>query len=410
MRVRVNSFLLTVSAILITGYVYIGCQLLLSLALPTLAVLALWALLLVPFGFLAWLPAVYWRLDNPQPRHDKWLRAAFFSMALLSFVLFFVVLRDLGLLAMRAYGFLAGLFHGGGPLSGAAGAITGWAAGPAYVPAWLLDGRGSGLIVGLSILALAAGYAEATRAPSVTEVEVPIEGLPRELDGLKIAQISDLHIGPTIQKPFVERVVSRVNELHPDLLALTGDIVDGPIERLRPHFAPLTRIEAPLGRFYVTGNHEYYWDAPGWVRIVRESGFTALANTHEVVVHRGRKIVVAGVLDFWATRNGGAEASDPSAAIRGAPADASLKILLAHQPKSALAATTLGYDLQLSGHTHGGQFVPWTIVVRAFQPFVRGLHRVGRMWLYVSRGTGYWGPPVRLGSASEITLLRLRSA
>jgi predicted MPP superfamily phosphohydrolase len=409
-RGRLNPFLVVVSAIMVTGFTYIGCQLLLGLGLSGPMTLALWLLLLIPFAFLAWLPFVYWRMEEPAPHHDKWLWAAFGSMALLSFLLFFVALRDVGLLGARVFGFLAGLFRGGGPISGAAGAVTGWASGPALVPPWLLDGRGSLLILGLSLAAMAIGFRGATRVPTVTEVEVPIDGLPRGLHGLKIAQISDLHIGATIRRAFVQKVVNRVNALTPDLIAMTGDIVDGPIDRLMPDFAPLMELKAPLGRYYVTGNHEYYWDAPGWIRSVGESGFSALVNSHAVVEREGHKIVVAGVLDLWATRNGGSEASDPSAALAGAPRDAALKLLLAHQPKTALASAALGYDLQLSGHTHGGQFVPWTLAVRGIQPFVSGLHRVGKMWVYVNRGTGYWGPPVRLGASSEITLLRLTAS
>jgi predicted MPP superfamily phosphohydrolase len=407
---RLTPFVLIVTLILVSGYAYVGSQLLLGLELPIAALALLWLALLLPIGMMAWLPFVYWQLEQPEPRHDRWVWAAFVSMALLSFLLFFVALRDLAFLGSRVLGFLAGAFQGGGPVGWAAGAVTGWAAGPSYLPLWLTSGYGSALILGLSLAAMVAGYREATRAPRITELDVPIEGLPPGLSGLRIAQISDLHIGATIRRAFVEKVVGAVNGLGPDLVALTGDIVDGPIDHLKPHFEPLTRLEAPLGRYYVTGNHEFYWDADGWIRAVRESGLTALVNTHAVVERAGHKIVVAGVLDYWATRNGSQAASDPVAAIAGAPKDAAFRLLLAHQPKTALAAASLGYDLQLSGHTHGGQFLPWTLVVRGIQPFVRGLHRVGRMWVYVNRGTGYWGPPMRLGAPSEITLIRLRTA
>lgn len=410
-RGTINPFVLIICAILLLGYTYIGCELILPLELSSIASTATWLLFAIPFGMILWLPTVYWQLDEPTPRHEQMLWGAFGSMALLSFLLFYVTLREFLELLLRVYGAIAGMFGGGGFIGGATGVATGWVSGSSRMPLFLVDARGSVAIFGLTLLSLAWGFRGARRTPAVTEVDVPIDGLPESLQGLKIAQISDLHISSTIQRPFVESVVGAVNALKPDLIAMTGDIVDGSVQALAPHFEALKALKAPLGRFYVTGNHEYYWEHEAWIRHFRESGFTALTNSHEVVERGGAKLVIAGVLDYWATRNGGATPSDPAAALQGAPEDAAARILLAHQPKSALAATTLGYDLQLSGHTHGGQFLPWTFAVKGFQPFARGMYRVGRMWLYVNRGTGYWGPPVRLGSPSEITLLRLvRSA
>jgi predicted MPP superfamily phosphohydrolase len=406
-RRRLNPFLLIVSTIMILGYSFIGTQLILPLELSALAQLPIWVLLVLPFAMILWLPLRYWKLDEPTARDDQLLWGAFGSMALLSFLLFFVTLRELLLLGAGIFGMIAGAWHGPGLIGIFAGAAAGWAGGTSRVPMMLLDAHGTWIILGLTLLSLAAGFREARRTPTVTEVQVPIDGLPESLQGLRIAQISDLHIGSTIQRPFVEKVVAAVNAQKPDLIALTGDIIDGTVNQLAPHFEALTGLSAPLGRFYVTGNHEYYWEHEAWIAHVRSKGFTALTNSHAVIERGGAKIVVAGVLDFWAERNGGKEASSPSAALAGAPKDAAARILLAHQPKSALEATTLGYDLQLSGHTHGGQFLPWTVAVHGVQPFVRGLYRVGKMWLYVNRGTGYWGPPVRLGSPSEITLLTL---
>jgi predicted MPP superfamily phosphohydrolase len=404
---RINPFLLIVSTVLVTGYLYIGSQLFLPLELDALPTLGLWLLLTVPFGFLVWLPAVYWRKDEPTPSDEKLLRIAHACMAGLSFILFFIVLREALFLAARFYGLASGFFSGAGFVGGLAAAASGWIGGPSRLPAALLDYHGTLLILGLSLISLAVGYRRAMSSAVVTEVDVPIQGLPESLKGLRIAQISDLHIGSSIRRPQVEDVVRKVNALKPDLIAMTGDIADGMLEKLIPHFEPLKDLSAPLGRFYVPGNHEYYWEAGAWISHIRESGITTLLNSHTVIERGGAQIVVAGVLDLWAARSGGTEGADPAAALRGAPAQASVRILLAHQPKVALAAASLGYDLQLSGHTHGGQFLPWTVVVRLFQPWVRGLHRVGRMWLYVNQGTGYWGPPVRLGTSSEITLLRL---
>jgi predicted MPP superfamily phosphohydrolase len=178
---------------------------------------------------------------------------------------------------------------------------------------------------------------------------------------------------------------------------------------MREEVAPLAELGAPHGKYFVTGNHEYYWDAPGWVREVERLGFAALVNTHRLIERGDGKLLVAGVTDSTASRGTPGHRSDPVAAVTGAP-DADVKLLLAHQPTSAFAAQRAGFDLQLSGHTHGGQYFPFNLLVRLFQPFVSGLHRLQNMWLYVSRGTGYWGPPLRLGVPSEITLIELVKA
>ncbi len=237
------------------------------------------------------------------------------------------------------------------------------------------------------------------RRPRIVRVTVPIADLPSDLAGFRILQLSDLHIGPTIRRRFVDAVVDRANALRPDLVAVTGDVADGLVPELREHVAPLARLRAPHGAYFVTGNHEYYWDVRGWTNELERLGIAVLSNEHRVVVRGRGRLLVAGVNDLSA-------ASDPAAAVAGA-APSDVRVLLAHQPRSAFAAQAAGYDLQLSGHTHGGQYFPFNLLVRLFQPFVAGLHRLESMWLYVSRGTGYWGPPLRLGAPPEITLLEL---
>ena len=240
------------------------------------------------------------------------------------------------------------------------------------------------------------------RRVRVVRVSVPILGLPPDLEGFRIVQLSDLHVGPTLKRRFVERVVAKANGLDPDVVAFTGDVADGFVPDLKDEVAPLGRLEARLGKFYVTGNHEYYWDAPGWGREVERLGLTVLQNSHQMVRRGSARLLFAGVPDLSVP-------SDPAAALRGAPAS-DVRVLLAHQPRSAFAARDAGFDLQLSGHTHGGQYFPFNLLVRLFQPFVAGLHRLEAMWLYVSRGTGYWGPPLRIFAPSEITLIELRAA
>ena len=261
-----------------------------------------------------------------------------------------------------------------------------------------------------SVLVTLWGFVNARRTARVVRVDVPVAGLPSALDGFTIAQISDVHVGPTIKRPYVEAIVDAVNRLEVDVVAITGDLVDGSVRDLADDVAPLAGLRSREGSFFVTGNHEYYSGAEAWVRELRRLGIVVLMNQHVVVERGDAALVVAGVTDFGAGHFDRVRASNPSAALAGSPTTAALKILLAHQPRSAAAAESAGFDLQLSGHTHGGQFLPWNFLVRLQQPFTAGLHRWRRMWVYTSRGTGYWGPPKRIGAPSEITLLRLVGA
>jgi uncharacterized protein len=267
--------------------------------------------------------------------------------------------------------------------------------------------------IAVPLLALAAvlvGLISARRTPRVRNVEVPIDGLPAALHGFTIAQISDLHVGPTVKAAYVRAVVERVNTLDADAVAITGDLVDGRVQDLALDVASLADLRSRHGSFFVTGNHEYYSGAAEWIALLRRLGLVVLLDEHVVLDHGGAQLVLAGVADFSAHHFIAAHRSDPRVAIAGAPRSAGLRVLLAHQPRSADAAADAGFDVQLSGHTHGGQFWPWNLLVKLQQPFVAGLHRLRSLWVYTSRGTGYWGPPLRLGAPSEITRLRFVTA
>jgi predicted MPP superfamily phosphohydrolase len=238
------------------------------------------------------------------------------------------------------------------------------------------------------------------------DVNIPIDNLPDALEGFTIVQISDVHVGPTIKRDYVAAIVEAVNELQPDVIAVTGDLVDGSVRELAAHTAPLAELRSRHGTYFVTGNHEYYSGERAWTQEIRRLGMTVLQNSHTVLEHEGARVALAGVTDFGAHHFDPHQRSDPHAAIAGAPAGA-VRILLAHQPRSAPAAAAAGFDLQLSGHTHGGQFWPWNHFVRLQQPYTAGLRRLNDLWIYTSRGTGYWGPPKRFGAPSEITRLRL---
>lgn len=241
------------------------------------------------------------------------------------------------------------------------------------------------------------------RRPQVVRLNAEINGLPQELEGYRIVQWSDVHVGPTIQRPFVESLVERTNALNGDAIVITGDLVDGYVEDLRDSVEPLRDLRATDGVYFVTGNHEYYWRAGDWVKEIARLGIMFLKNEHRIIRRGDAQLLIAGVTDPVGRDT---HTSNPAAALAGAPQD-SVKVLLAHRPQTAAAAERLGVDLQLSGHTHGGQFFPFNLIIRWFQPVVAGLHRVGDMLLYVSRGTGYWGPPSRLGVGGEITVIEL---
>ena len=261
-------------------------------------------------------------------------------------------------------------------------------------------------VVALALLITLVGLYNARKPPRVKTVDIPLKDLPPALHGFKIAQISDMHIGPTIKRPAMKYVVATINKLDVDVVAITGDLVDGNVYELSRHVAPLAGLRSRHGTFFVTGNHEYYSGVQPWLKYLPTLGVRVLLNEHVILLHHHAPIVLAGVTDFSAASYDTSHRSDVALAITGAPR-AAVKVLLAHQPRSAPAAVAAGFDLQISGHTHGGQFLPWNFFVRLQQPFTAGLHRVKNMLVYVSRGTGYWGPPKRFGAPSEITLLRL---
>lgn len=269
----------------------------------------------------------------------------------------------------------------------------------------------AGGVLAVAVALLAWGYREALRVPRVKAVDVAIDGLGRGLDGLRVVLITDTHYGPIDRARWSAAVVARVNALGADVVCHLGDIADGAVEVREPQAAPLASVRAASARVYVTGNHEYFSEAQGWLDYMDRIGWTVLHNRHIVVARGGDAMVIAGVDDATARGSGlGGHGADLAAALAGA--DRSLPVLLlAHQPKQVADAVRANVDLQVSGHTHGGQIWPFNYLVRLEQPVVRGLTRHGeRTQLYTSRGTGFWGPPFRIFAPSEITVLTLRRA
>jgi predicted MPP superfamily phosphohydrolase len=249
------------------------------------------------------------------------------------------------------------------------------------------------------------------RGPAVVErVPVSIRGLGQGMAGLKVVQLSDIHVGPTVDRAHLQRMVDQAMAQSPDLVVVTGDLVDGSVAQLRDEVAPLADLcRAPLGAYFVTGNHEYYSGGRAWEAEVARHGLHVLHNAHAVLERSGDRLVLAGVTDLEGGRFSPEDACRPDLAFAGAP-EGVPRVLLAHQPRAARLAKTYSVALQLSGHTHGGQFFPWMFFVRLQQPVVQGLSTVDGVPVYTNRGTGYWGPPLRLGPRPEITLLTLSPA
>lgn len=263
-------------------------------------------------------------------------------------------------------------------------------------------------VTGMTLFSVIIGFVQAqVIGPRLYQVEIPLANLPKAFDGFKIAQISDLHVGPTIGRHYAQSVVNRINALKPHAVVVTGDVVDGPVALLKDEVAPLSQLQSKHGTFVITGNHEYYWNAPEWVSEYQRIGMRALMNEHVILQEDLHSLVLGGTTDYFAEKIIPSHAYDLKQTFAQSPEGAP-RILLTHQPVMFKQSVNHKVDLQISGHTHGGQFFPGNIFVRMAQKFFKGLNRHENMWIYVSRGTGYWGPPMRFMVPSEITLLTLR--
>jgi predicted MPP superfamily phosphohydrolase len=267
----------------------------------------------------------------------------------------------------------------------------------------LLLARGAAIFAGLTAASLTGyGVRTALSAPRVDRVRIDLAKLPRTMDGLRIATVSDIHLGPLAGRAHAERIVSVINSVDADIVAVVGDLVDGTVAELGAAAEPLRGIRSRLGAYFVTGNHEYYSGVDEWIAEVARLGMRPLRN--ERLELEG--IDLAGVNDLAGGDTGGPDFDaaladrDPSRPV----------VLLAHQPVLVEDAARYGVDLQLSGHTHGGQIVPFNLIVRLEQPVVSGYGSFDGTQLYVTNGAGFWGPPVRVGAPPQVTLVELRSS
>jgi predicted MPP superfamily phosphohydrolase len=383
-------------------YGYIGWRLIVPAAFGAPINIILWGILVVCV-MLPFLPVIlrFNGIENSWIDTLSWV--AYLSFGFLTIVFAFLVVRDIGWLltigAQKSFYLLRGLFGS----DNAVADVT-----DPERRRFLVNSMNLG-ILGITGAMTGYGLYSALRKPDVVEITIPIRNLPGEFDGFRIVQITDIHVGPTIKRSFVQSVVDKVNALKPDLVALTGDLVDGSVRQLRGDVTPLSELSAPHGRYFITGNHEYYSGVKQWIDEAARLGFDVLLNEHRVIERGDSKLLLAGVTDYSGGQFGKDHVSDPAKALDGAP-NGPAKILLAHQPKSIFAAARAGFDFVISGHTHGGQYFPYHFLAALVQPYVSGLHKHGDTQIYVSRGTGFWGPQIRIGAKSEITVHRLVAA
>lgn len=254
----------------------------------------------------------------------------------------------------------------------------------------------------LGILTATAGVsvvAKSNRMDGPKIVTVPMKMDTPLSRPLKLVQITDVHIGPILDGSFVQQLVEEINNQKPDIVAITGDLVDGRVAQLGEHIAKFQGLKTTYGTYFVTGNHEYYSKAEEWIPFLEKIGITVLDNDSRLIEHHGFKMQLAGIPDYRMARDSNAQKayaslSDP----------VNYRLLLAHQPKSCFAAERAGFDLMICGHTHGGQYWPATEIIKWVQPFVQGMGKLNNMQVYVNPGTGFWGPPMRLGTEAEITV------
>lgn len=376
-------FRVVIVGLFIAVYFYLGHQLTRFAELPFGVTLFVNLLLFLIIGIIMALPLYFWserRLEH-KPWHDSFFSASHFAMGYLSFLLSFVVLRDL-------ISFIADYTV------------------KSFDVDVLYGKEALGFMLLMPLVLILLGTLVTRVGPKVKKITLKFKDLPEGLEGLRLLHITDLHISPSLPVSFVEKLVKKTNEVNADLVLYTGDILDSMAIRHIPEFDLLKKMKSKLGHYYVPGNHEYYWDFHQGMAAFRSVGFNILINDTKTLDIKNSKLQISGIPDPAAKMIG--EKGPDFELLAGQLDPKAFKIILSHQPSLADQAKERDFNLQLSGHTHGGQFFPWSLMIGLFQKYPKGLYKLKNLQLYVNQGTGYWGPSLRLGTYCELTLITLQ--
>ena len=368
------------STVLLSVYSYVGWRFIWTLQTPSLYK-SLILIILMLFYCLTFITFIFYfnKIENNIARIIAWL--GFAGLGTVSLLFFIQIGADLLLLAQS----LLTKSHSFDPHRRA-----------------FLGLSAKTIVGGIAGVGSIWGMSQALKEPVIKRVEIKIEGLPERLKGFRMAQITDLHVGSMITGKFVERVTKKIQKLNADMLFFTGDAADGSVQSYGKHLNSLAEIKPKYGKYFVTGNHEYYSDMNGWLNLIEGLGFKILVNESQNIIVNDATIMITGIPDRSGRHFSSFHKTDMEKAVGGMNSS-DLKILLAHQPGDVEHATKYEFDLQLSGHTHGGQYFPFSLLVQMAHPFLKGLHKRENTWVYINQGTGYWGPPLRIGTEPEIT-------
>ncbi|WP_413576871.1 metallophosphoesterase [Bdellovibrio sp. HCB290] len=370
-----------------TVFIYITHQMVRYADLTTGQTFFIIGFIAILFAIVISMPLFFWSQSETRsetkPWHDPYFSAAHFSMAYISFLLSFIILRDIA-------GFLLNFTQ------------------PEFVGTQLYGAEATGLLLVVPLAMLLLGTLVVRLGAKVIQVKIEFDQLPQGLNDLRIVHVTDLHVAPGLPVKFVQKLVEKINQLNADLVVFTGDILDDHAIRHIPELEILKSVHSKYGTYFVAGNHEYYWNIEEGLSAFRTIGYKVLVNQTETLEINGSTLQISGLADP-AARQFGKEPPDLDKLVSQQKSDA-FKIFLAHQPAIADKACEKGFDLQLSGHTHGGQFFPWNFLIVFFQRYPKGLYQLKKMQLYVNQGTGYWGPSLRLGTFCELTEITLKKA
>ncbi len=388
-------FIATFTTILSAGYIYIGLRLIQNLNLGAISQVVFW---FVIAGFVLMTPISYvlnlFYKDSPFQTSLAYI--AFASLGFFMILFSLIFFKDILGILMKPFSFISI------PDDSKIKTTTEFL----FSRKEFFSRFGGISALAISVGLSSYGLYKARYGVTIQKVKIRKRHLHKNLENFRIVQLSDIHVGPTIKKEFIQELRDKVNQLKADLVVITGDLVDGRVDYLSEHVSPLKDIQSKHGIFFVTGNHEYYSGAFAWIKELDRLGIKTLTNNKITINHQNAKLNLGGIPDIAGAGVHPSHSPDISLAC-DAKGETDFSILLCHRPNHIHEAAKFGFDLQLSGHTHGGQFFPGNYLIHFFQKFVQGLHKIENTWLYVNRGTGYWGPPIRVGTSPEITLFEL---